>query len=1759
VTIAQQRNTSVDPEDGGIGLESAGVAALIDDLEALGVELWADHGKLRYRAPQGVLTDERLSLLRRNKDSLIDYLAVAEDVQAVSDPDARYEPFPLTTIQSAYLVGRRPGVAYGGIGCHAYGELHFPELEPARVERAWQQLVERHDMLRAVIDPRGFQQVLASVPPLRVRTTDLRGQPADVDASLAATRAELDHRIYEPDQWPLFEVRCTLTDAEAILHVSIDFLIADFGSLQTLLNEFEHLYHRPGEPLQPLAVTFRDYRVAAVRLQSTRRYERDRAYWWKRIEDLPSAPELPLVSGEHGGAPARFRRLTLRLDADDYRELGRHASAHGLTASTAILAAYAEVLGRWSSEPSFVINLTLLDRPPLHPQAGQLVGDFTSSLLLGVATQDGASFADRALATQERLWDDLDHRTIGGVEVLRELARRRGAAALMPVVYTSALGLGDNTGSQEIVEGYGVSQTPQVWIDCQALERGDALRVNWDVREDVFPPGMTDDMFESFSTLVRALAVSEEPWRRTHPVQLPLAQRRRRESVNATAAEVPRELLHEGVIAQCERTPDQPAVITTGRTLSYAEMLGRAESVAGALRTAACSGGDVIAILMPTGWEQVVAVLGVLLAGGVYLPVDTRQPPARQELMMTDAGVRHVLRTSAIPAPAGLPSTAVDLLPVADGDSREPSPDRDPEDLAYIIYTSGSTGRPKGVMIQHGSALNTVLDINRRFSVTARDRALGLSSLAFDLSVYDIFGPLRVGGALVLPDHDRRGDPSHWASLLAAHHVSVWNSVPAQMQMLAEYLRLDTGIELPAPRLGMLSGDWIPVGLPDQIRRRLPGLELVSLGGATEASIWSIYYPIGEVSPEWASIPYGRPLENQSWHVLDAAGNPCPDWCPGELYIAGMGLAAGYVGDEELTRSRFIEDPVAGRLYRTGDFGRYLPDGTLEFLGRDDLQVKIRGHRIELAEIEAALRAHPAVGAAAVVVEGDQPLERRLAAYAEIVRGGAAPDADVASDVAIAARHVVEESSRGADAARAIAFAHELDSTALLAMARMLRSQGLFADEDVTYSVSDVMRLARVAPKHERLMRRWLAALQGNGMLGVDESSGKLRRLTPATDEQLSAAWQRVYDMQPDGGQQSALVDYFHQACDNLPELMRGETDPVQLLFPQGRPDIQESAYEGNFLSTTLNQLIVAATREIASHHHGGPLRVIEPGAGVGGASNGLIAALSQYSADYLFTDVSQFFLGSARERYAEHPWVSYGLFDLNEDYRAQGLTSNSFDVVICANVLHYARHVGRALDRFRELLRPGGWLVFIETTRDNYQILTSMEFLFDGSSGDFEDLRADRDQTFFTLPQWRDLLAQAGASEVCWLSADHEALASIGMHAFAAQFKNDRVSVDVAEIRDHLSAALPEYMLPSRLELLDELPLTDNGKVNRKALRRLSRDTPAPVSAAVLPPSGELEIAVARIWGEVLSLSEVGRDQDIFSVGGDSLLAAQLVGRMLAEIPEAAGGQFDSVLRAVLEGQTIADLAAGWDTGPVAGAAGSASPLVNLADGDAEIVEIVIHDGTGSLDGALAWQRAGGPTLGLVVTSAAEYLDTDASALVPACAARYARLISETVQGTPVRLVGSDFGAVLAVETARQLTEAGIRVAGVTAAIRDPRIHGGDTDSLAALFSRAVGEAEPGSAPEADIWLADLATKLGVEDDMLRERYQIFAHSLAAQRECRMSSYAGDITLILAFDEDDLPPGAEQVPDRWRDICLGEFSVSYDAAAGVAQAGGPR
>ncbi|MCA9539217.1 MAG: amino acid adenylation domain-containing protein, partial [Myxococcales bacterium] len=1179
-------------------------------------------------------------------------------------------------------------------------------------------------------------------------------------------------------------------------------------------------------------------------------------------------------------------RCTTNLDGERWAALKARARAQGLTPAAALCAAYAETLARWSRRAPMTLNLTVFDRHPVQADVDRIVGDFTNTVLLAVDPGPVVSFAERARAVQTELWQALEHAAVSGVEVLRLLnrGRARGRAVRMPVVFTAALRPDRRAPISPVLsEGlarltFGVSQTPQVWLDHQAVELGDRLMLNWDAVEGRFPPGLLDAMFAAYVDLLDRLAADDAAWHAPADAAPP-GLSARWAAYNDTAGPAGEGTLWQLLASAAARAPERPAIIAPDRTLTHRALAERAAAVHARLGDLAP--GTRVAIVMRRHWAQAVAAAGVLRAGGAYVPLDAAWPAARIAGVLRDGGIERVLTTVDIRECHQVFDDMSDAIDVVTVDAMAsmasppaPAPQR-PETLAYVIYTSGSTGNPKGVLIDHRGAVNTIDDINRRLGVGPEDRVLALSSLGFDLSVYDLFGVLAAGGAAVLPPADAERDPARWAARMQAAGVTLWNTVPALMGMLVEHLE-QTGGRLPASlRHVMLSGDWIPVTLPDRIRalaERPPAI--LSLGGATEASIWSIAHPIDAVDESRPSIPYGRPLRNQRMHVLDPHLRPCPVWAVGELYIGGLGVALGYADDPAQTAARFIEHPETGeRLYRTGDLGRLWPDDTIEFLGREDGQVKIGGHRIELGEIDAALGRHPALGAAVTVAVGEAPGPRRLVAYV-------VPQADAKTDAPPPVEYWPAQVPVGWSAAWSA-----LETQCIAAICRTLRRLGAFGRANATSSPEAFVASGAVDPPMRRLLYGWMTLLAERGLLEpVDGTHFRAPRPLPDAPPD----WRAVPLVEGLPREAIALSAAF---AERHLDLLAGRRLPTEVAFPDGDLQGLRAIYSRVApMRVDVELLVTALTRLAARRPNDRPLRVFEVGAGTGAAAQAVVEALGRARLDYLATDLSPVFADGLRAILGEAG--RFGLFDMERDAHAQGIATGSWDAVIAHQVVHNAADLTATLTRLTALLAPDGRLLVTEAAGDGPFTMVGPSFLSVAPGQDPRRPHLHDDTT------WRAAFAAAGLRPVeVRPDADDRVFQQMRLYIVPPPSSFDREA-----LRADLARVLPGYMVPDAFVVLPELPLSPTGKVDRRRLP--SPDLPTARGREAIAPRNPIEEALVELWAEQLGRAGLGIHDDFFESGGDSLSAVRLIGRIRRRLG------VDLPLRHFFTHSTVAELA---------------------------------------------------------------------------------------------------------------------------------------------------------------------------------------------------------------------------------------------------------
>ncbi|PHM74123.1 non-ribosomal peptide synthetase [Xenorhabdus kozodoii] len=1343
--------------------------------------------------------------------------------------DAR--PFPLTAVQHAYFVGRSPEQTLGGVGCHLYQEFDGMGLEPEQLEAAIHVLIQRHSMLRVRFLPDGRQQGMTHAYWKKLTVHDLRNLTTnEQQQALNNIRKQLSHRVLQVEDGETFDLQLSLFgDNQHRLHANIDLLIMDAASFSLFFTELAALIAKRNLPAICSDYDFCSY-LTQYQAQFKQARQEAEIFWRNRLDTLPLAPQLPLARDPSLIKDVHIQRRCFRLAPEHWERFKQLAQQNGVTPTMALATAFAALLCRWNNATRLLFNLTLFDRAPLHTAVDNMLADFTNILLLDIPG-DNLPFCQLAQDAQTTFAKAYEHRHWSGVEVLRELKKRGSHPHGAPIVFTSNLGrplYGENTRDVLGKPSWGISQTPQAWLDFVAFEHENALNIQWDSNDELFPDGLMDTLFTAYQGLIENLTENATQWNEKLPDLMPESQYHLRHQINNTAEPLPNALLHEAVFIQAERTPNTVALVTHNKKMSYGELSLAARRLAAVLQKMPVMPGDRVAISMEKGIGQIVAVLAILYAGGVYVPVPVDQPLNRRRAICESAGINIVIIDPEHQNDVWSPD--IHCMPWHQDEQLSPLANMCKcavTDPAYIIYTSGSTGMPKGVVISHQSALNTCLDINRRHQVQSSDRLLALSALHFDLPVYDIFGILSAGGALVLINEAQRRDPSTWEMLIEHHNVTLWNSVPALFDMLLTYCE---GMEVDAPkalRTVMLSGDWIGLSLPERYRVFNPDGVLSAMGGATEAAIWSNEYIVKQVDAQWRSIPYGYPLANQRYRVVGKDGRDCPDWVVGELWIGGAGVALGYFNDEERTSAQFVVDQ-GERWYRTGDLGCYHPAGWLEFMGRRDSQVKIGGYRIELGEIDAALNQVTGISKGVALASGEK--EKSLVAFLELEGETLCQRVNRAPQLPISYRDLFPP-------AQAITDDNREPQVAIFLLEHLSRHGITFTSPQ---SLTDCLKHYQPLPEYHDCFARMLAYLCQCNQL-TESTHHVYQAMLPATTSNNEAGYipERWHSMLRSilTGQQAAVT-----------LLDDPQFSPEQQLFVL--PEIQQGL-------AGLKQIIIALSQRLQR-----PVTLMEFDARSGLCAQWLAEHITDQHLSYLGFERSQALINQMQTRLRDHRHASvqYWSKKCGSEQIPESLQHQA-DIILLNNVLHREQDPTNCIKALMPLAQPGALVLAMELQQASSLSLITTELL----SPHGIQLRSSS--------QWQPLLPLPAETPI-----------TIGNLSVLLMQTSDNVTIpDREKIKSVLAQHLPGYMIPQRLHVIPRLPLTPNGKIDRKALSQtLQSTTKTAVShqneMTLLNP---VEQTVANIWQRLLNTEQLGRNSDFFQLGGDSLLATRLIGEL--------------------------------------------------------------------------------------------------------------------------------------------------------------------------------------------------------------------------------------------------------------------------------------
>ncbi|MEW5929719.1 MAG: amino acid adenylation domain-containing protein, partial [Gemmatimonadota bacterium] len=906
--------------------------------------------------------------------------------------------YPPTPMQEGMLFETQLASGHGVYVAQATFTLRGA-LDRGALRRAWDGVLERHSALRTAfpaLPSRGVLQVVRRRATLPVREEDWSGRSAaERAAALEAYLRDDRARGFDPAVAPLMRVALLRTgEAEHVLVWSFHQMVLDGWSLPLVFRDLMALYAAAcegSEPrLEPVGA-FREY-VAWVRRQGTDAAER---FWREALAGFTAPTPLELEAPDEG-APEGTGVVDLRLAGGVPAAVQAAARGRGLTVNTLVQGAWALLLSRYAGEDEVVFGTTVSGRPTGLEGVETLVGLFINTLPVRVRLRPEAVLGEWLQEVQAHNVAVREHEHTPLVWVQGWSEVPRGTPLFQSIVvfenYPVDPGAAASRGGLEVAAGAALEQGSHPLAVVAALRGELVVRVRY--QRQRFGPGGVERLAEHLATVLEAVA--RDPEQPLGAVSLLRETERARvlEEWNATSAGFPRgRCIHEIFAERARLAPEAPAVRFGSERLTYAGLDAASNRLAHALRRRGAGPESRVGICLERGIDMVVAVLAVLKAGAAYLPLDPRDPAERLARLLRDAGASLVLaRADHAGSFPDLPEGAPCLDLGRSGIDREPAhavaAPADPQSLAYVIYTSGSTGTPKGVGVSHRSAVSHLWWVWREV-LGADVRALpAISPLFFDASLKQVIGPLLHGGTVWMHPAEAASDPAALLRDLAGQDGLALNCVPSLWRMLLE----QDGAQhaLGGLRALLLGGEALPPDLVERTFERFPRLEVWNLYGPTETSVNAVAGRVERGRP----VRIGRPVANARAYVLDREGRPVPAGVPGELYLGGAGVARGYLGRADLTAERFVPDALSGgrgeRLYRTGDRVRWTAEGELEFLGRTDQQLKVRGIRVEPGEIEAALREHAAVREAAVVPREVRPGVAQLVAYVAARPGTAA-------------------------------------------------------------------------------------------------------------------------------------------------------------------------------------------------------------------------------------------------------------------------------------------------------------------------------------------------------------------------------------------------------------------------------------------------------------------------------------------------------------------------------------------------------------------------------------------------------------------------------------------------------------------------------------------------------------------------------------------------------------------------------------------------
>lgn len=1389
------------------------------------------------------------------------------------------------------------------------------QVNAAILERSWNEIVHRHETLRTTFGTVDGEpvQIIAPSMHLPLKVIDLSHLPsADREAEALRLASEEALKPFDLSKGPL--VRTTLlrlSDTDYLSLLTVHHIICDGWSGQIIAQELQSLYtaYLRGQPspLPELSIQYGDFSLWQRRLIATDSWTRQLAYWKKQLADLPvldlatdfPRPAVQGISGAH---------QTSLISAQVYRQLQQLSQHEGVTMFMVMLAAFKILLLYYSGQEDIPVGVPVAGRT--RPEVEPLIGFFVNVLVMRTDLSGDPAFREVLQRVRRVALEAYDNQDVQFEKLVEELQpeREMSRSPLFQVTF-QLFNAPPSTGPTSAIDDLEIETGFSKFdLRLDLWESRDGLKVYFEYSTDIFHSSTITRMMDQFHALLERIGA--DPDQHISELSLLTESEYRKLIVEQIQEGYSSGLMaHQLFERQAELTPDAPAVISGRRQLSYRELDQKANQLAHYLESKGVREESLVATCMQRSPEMIVAQLGILKAGAAYVPLDPAYPLERLTFMIADARAPMLLTTPDMREKLTATQTEIICLEsdwdeIASGAGSKPSTSVQPANLAYVIYTSGSTGKPRGVEIPHRGLTNLIEWYRDEFQVRAGDRATVYSSPGFDASVFEIWPNLTAGATLYIPDDESHASPVAFAHWIADNGITI-SFLPTAVAELLIDLNLPKGLSL---RLLQTAGDKL---------RKFPGKPLpfrfVNLYGPTENSVAATIFDVTSApNGHGAAPPIGKPIANVQVYVLDSYGRHVPPGVRGELCLGGVGLARGYLNYAGTTAEKFVPHRFSKapgvRLYKTGDSVKLLPDGNLEFLGRLDQQIKVRGFRIEPAEIEVTLRQHPLVLDAAAVAREDKSGDKRLIAYVVRKDSATRADSELQSEAVSEWQEVYDqviykgvEASSGLDPTFNITgwrstytgqtiLAGEMREQVEGTVARILE---LHPQRVLEIGCGTGLLLFRLAPHCARYVGTDFSAtvldyvtsqLTKSHLPQVQLISGEADDLTSVSTEKFDTVIL------------NSVVQYFP----SIDYVMRVLDRVFEVLAPGGRI----------FLGDIRN------LSQLQTFHTSVELYGAEPSTPIGTLRQKIRNRTSQEKE--LVIDPA--FFSALKRRF---PQISQVSVQLKRGAQHNELSCYRYDVVLHVDDTPDLPQPAYPKIQWRREMNVHSLHDFLRETNPEILGVTGVPNARVAADAQAAELLDQLDETD-TVSALRDALqenARTGIEpEALWTLGDKTGydvqigwLGSPAIDSFdllltlrsapqsreTFDFSPDVTNTDrpltvyaneprrtdlagnfLSSLRKFLRERLPSHMVPSSVVLLDKLPMTANGKLDRRGLPDPSRER-SDTQEKFVPPQSETEKLVARIWQECLGVEKVGLYDNFFDIGGHSLLLVQVHDRL--------------------------------------------------------------------------------------------------------------------------------------------------------------------------------------------------------------------------------------------------------------------------------------